>query len=155
MPVRTKTFFLAKHLSAAAVELWVVPSRSIVVPVARYVAGVLDGIAGAGEVQRIELALQEAVANAVEHGSPRGGAKKGSEIRIRAGYCGGTFTCSIRDQGPGFKSSQLLKQLKSPPAADQVRGRGLFLISKIFDQVKFNTRGNEISLLKKLPRKRF
>ncbi len=56
----------------------------------------------------------------------------------------------IRDEGPGFDPAQV-----SDPTyrsnLDKPYGRGLFLIRAFMDEVLFNDKGNEITLIKRPP----
>ena len=53
----------------------------------------------------------------------------------------------IRDEGPGFNHKKVL----DPTAAEnleRIGGRGLLLIRSFMDEISYNDRGNEITLLK-------
>ena len=53
----------------------------------------------------------------------------------------------MRDEGSGFDTS-LLRDPTLPENVSQVNGRGLFLIRTFMDEVRFNERGNEITMTK-------
>ncbi len=100
---------------------------------------------GVGQEFEIEVALQEALANAVVHGCQEDPDK---EVQI-------CVACDqdrrvivvVRDPGPGFD----LKELPSPVASEQLlsnHGRGIFLIKQLMDEVHFRKRGTEIWMRK-------
>ncbi len=53
----------------------------------------------------------------------------------------------IRDEGPGFKVSEL-SSANDPQSMSAESGRGLVLIRNFMDKVSFNSAGNEITLIK-------
>lgn len=54
---------------------------------------------------------------------------------------------TVEDEGPGFDPTKL-PDPTDPANLDRVSGRGLLLIQTFMDEVKFNDRGNRISLYK-------
>ena len=58
---------------------------------------------------------------------------------------------TIRDEGPGFDVAAALQRAKDIQAniAAKVAGRGLVLMQLFMDEVKFNDKGNEVTLVKK------
>jgi CheY-like chemotaxis protein len=53
----------------------------------------------------------------------------------------------IRDEGPGFDTSSL-PDPQEPANLQREKGRGLVLIQTLMDEVAFNDRGNEVTLIK-------
>ena len=100
----------------------------------------------AGKEFEIELALQEALANAVVHGCEENPAK---EIQITVG-CDrrrGVLVV-VRDPGGGFDPDEL----PSPVIGEAIfedHGRGIFLINRLMDEVAFRKRGAEIRMRKR------
>ena len=98
-----------------------------------------------GKEFEIELALTEALANAVEHGC-------GGDPRKRAQVCVGCdpergLLIVVRDPGPGFDPAQV----PSPVVGERVYsrgGRGIFLINRLMDHVTYARGGTEIRLRK-------
>lgn len=91
------------------------------------------------------LAMREALANAVIHGSKEDAAKL---VTYDLHYDGSELEMRVEDQGPGFiwkRSAEL-----SPP--DTPGGRGLAILQHYFDTVTFNERGNAIVLKKHCPK---
>lgn len=97
-----------------------------------------------GDVFAIRLALDEAVANAIEHGNRRDPSKK---IILTAEICGERILVSIQDEGPGFH----VDAVKDPTLAENLElpaGRGLFLIRNFMTRVWHNEKGNIIYMEK-------
>ncbi len=57
----------------------------------------------------------------------------------------------VRDEGCGFDPSSL-PDPTDPANLDKVTGRGILLMRAFMDQVEFNARGNEVTMVKQ-PRK--
>ena len=53
----------------------------------------------------------------------------------------------IRDEGPGFNHEQVVDPTQEENL-ERIGGRGLLLIRNFMDEVSYNQRGNEISLVK-------
>ena len=93
----------------------------------------------------IQLAVQEALANAVVHGCKNDSSK---QVRCRVkrnAAC--AIVITITDPGPGFSPSYL----PDPRNAQQLHeghGRGVFLIRQLMDEVSFESGGNQITMWK-------
>ena len=84
-----------------------------------------------GQVDLIELAIGEACANAVEHGSPLG---ERNEFVLRCSVGDDTLLVfEVEDEGTEFTLTDLT--LSHTPDLSSEGGRGLFLINQIMDQV--------------------
>jgi anti-sigma regulatory factor (Ser/Thr protein kinase) len=82
-------------------------------------------------IDLIELAIGEACANAVEHGSPHG---ERSEFLLRCLFSDEThLVFEVEDEGADFAVSDL--PLHTIPDLYSEGGRGLFLINQIMDHV--------------------
>lgn len=125
------------------------------------------------EITRVNVALQEALSNAIFHGNLELSSRLREEdesrffqlarerrqrppYRDRRVFLEGELTrekisFAIRDEGPGFDPS-LLPNPHRTEALDCACGRGLLLIRSFMDEVSFNARGNEIRLVKYLRR---
>ena len=100
----------------------------------------------AGKEFEIELALTEALANAVEHGCA-GDPRKKAQVCVGCDPDRGLLIV-VRDPGPGFDPSQV----PSPVEGQQLfatGGRGIFLINRLMDDVRYERGGTEIHLRKK------
>ena len=53
----------------------------------------------------------------------------------------------VRDEGPGFDPTGL-PDPTDPANLDKVTGRGILLMQAFMDQVAFNARGNEVTMIK-------
>jgi CheY-like chemotaxis protein len=92
----------------------------------------------------IKLAITEAITNAMEHGNKWDEAKT---VCITMQCDKNRIEISILDQGDGFEVSEL------PDPTDEVnllseRGRGVFLMRSIMDEVHYAKPGNCITLIK-------
>jgi len=99
-----------------------------------------------GKEDAIELALSEALANAVVHGA-KADPKKIVECDVACDEARGMLII-VRDPGPGFDP----KSIPSPVVGENIysnHGRGIFLINELMDQVEFKNNGKEIHMLKK------
>lgn len=93
----------------------------------------------------VETALREALANAIVHGNQRDPNK---HVRVRCGCAGERgIWMAIRDEGLGFDPAQLPNPVFGENV-DADHGRGIFLISKLMDEVRFEDRGREIRMRK-------
>ena len=100
----------------------------------------------AGKEFEIELALQEALANAVVHGCEENPAKQ-IQIAVGCDRQRGVLIV-VRDPGGGFDP----EQLPSPVVGEAIfedHGRGIFLINRLMDEVAFRKRGAEIRMRKR------
>jgi len=99
-----------------------------------------------GKEDAIELALQEALANAVVHGAKEDPSKV-VECLVACDEQRGILII-VRDPGEGFDpgaipSCTLGENLYSN------HGRGIFLINQLMDEVKFHKNGTEIHMVKR------
>ncbi len=94
----------------------------------------------------IDLALTEAITNAVEH-AHRG--NSGLTVRVEISFDEARFTARIHDSGPGFDLSSIPEPVQG---SLEERGRGLFLIRKLMDRVSYGKEadGNVLEIALKL-----
>ncbi len=100
---------------------------------------------GVGQEFEIEVALQEALANAVVHGCQEDPDKE-AQICVACDQDRRVIVV-VRDPGPGFD----LEELPSPVVGEQLlsnHGRGIFLINQLMDEVHFRKQGTEIFMRK-------
>ena len=110
-----------------------------VVALARQLHGETD------KEQEIALALTEALANAVKHGSQNDPSLK---VQCQVIDEGSALTIIVRDSGPGFDPGSVASPLESAGlSADH--GRGLYMIRQLMDEVRFEHRGAEILMVKR------
>ena len=100
----------------------------------------------AGKEEAIQLALNEALANAVVHGA-KADPSKLIECDVACDESRGMLIV-VRDPGKGFDPSSI----PSPVAGSNVyseHGRGIYLINQLMDEVKFLKNGTEIRMIKR------
>ena len=121
--------------------------RNAVDPVVRSVMKVVREMnCAGGREDDIELALSEALANAVVHGAKADPAKI-VECDVACDEQHGMLIV-VRDPGPGFDPSQIV----DPCYGEHIyssHGRGIYLINQLMDEVKFQKNGTEIHMLKR------
>src|ERR1700722_17981478 len=99
----------------------------------------------AGKEFEIEMALREALANAIQHGCKGDPAKK-IECSVTGDRQQG-ITIVVRDPGSGFDPASI----PSPDADSNLHsehGRGIFLISALMDEVTHEQNGTVIRMRK-------
>jgi len=99
-----------------------------------------------GKESEIELALSEALANAVIHGA-KSDVSKIVECDIACDQ-NRSLLIVVRDPGDGFDPAAL----PSPVVGQNVfsgHGRGVYLITQLMDEVKFLKNGTEIHMIKR------
>ena len=100
----------------------------------------------AGKEFEVETALREALANAIIHGAGRDPGKM-IQICVTCDQSRGMLIV-IRDPGEGFDPNSL----PSPVVGQEIyatHGRGIYLISQLMDEVRFERGGTEIHMKKR------
>ena len=95
----------------------------------------------------LEIALREALANAISHGNA-GGSGRRVFLRCYAGPGAGILV-AVRDEGEGFDPSDV----PDPRSADRMHlthGRGLLLMRELMDRLEYRRGGREVVLFQKL-----
>jgi len=90
-------------------------------------------------VERLGLAIREAVANGVQHGN-----KEQPEKRVTVSFVleKGEVSIRIQDQGEGFDLDGLPDPL-APENLFKPRGRGILLMNSFMDEVNFEFDGDQ------------
>jgi len=114
--------------------------------VAQVMASVREMKCVDGKEEAIELALQEALANAVVHGA-REDPSKIIECLVACDEQRGILII-VRDPGPGF-DPQTIPACTMGENLYSNHGRGIFLINQLMDKVEFHRNGAEIHMVKK------
>ncbi len=99
-----------------------------------------------GKEDAIELALQEALANAVVHGAKEDPTKI-VECLVAWDELRGILII-VRDPGPGF-DPQAIPSCTMGENLYSNHGRGIFLINQLMDEVQFHRNGTEIHMVKR------
>ncbi len=141
----TRTEFTSKDL-ILKIDMTVPAEVGGITPVVERIMGAVTQMeCAAGHETEVELALQEALANAVVHGCDKDPGKK---IRIVVG-CDESrgMIIVVQDPGLGFDP----EAIPSPVVGQNVfsdHGRGTFLINQLMDEVRFEKGGTEIWMRK-------
>ena len=91
--------------------------------------------------KRIELGLHEALVNAVVHGNL---SNPNKFIRVRRILTPNWFIWQIQDEGLGIVKNKRVCSL--PLNIDVNSGRGIYLIHRCFDDVRWSRKGNRLQL---------
>jgi serine/threonine-protein kinase RsbW len=89
---------------------------------------------------KILVSTMEAVNNAIIHGNKEDEFKY---VEIEISYKKNILTISVMDEGLGFKPMNIPDPTK-PENIENLHGRGVFLMSKLADKIKFNKTGNKV-----------
>jgi serine/threonine-protein kinase RsbW len=99
-----------------------------------------------GSEIEIEIALREAVANAVIHGNHEDPRKR---VHVSC-HCraDGEVSLTVRDQGQGFDSTAI-PDPTAPENRLSARGRGIYIMRVLMDEVSFEDCGVAVHMRKK------
>lgn len=92
----------------------------------------------------IHLAVEEALVNAIKHGNALDVAK---QVEVDCKLSPDQFWISITDEGPGFNPDAVPDPTR-PENLDAPGGRGLMLMENFMTEVRFNERGNQVTMQK-------
>ena len=121
--------------------------RNAVDPVVRSIMKVVREInCAAGSEDEIELALSEALANAVVHGA-KADPTKIVECDVACDEQQGMLIV-VRDPGEGFDPKHIVDPCKGENLFSG-HGRGIYLINQLMDEVRFHKNGTEIHMIKR------
>ncbi len=95
---------------------------------------------------KIYTSLYEALLNAIIHGN-----KSNIHKRVTISYriFKNWIVFKVKDEGQGFDHKKIANPLEEENLL-KASGRGVFMIKKIMNRVKFNSKGNEISMFLKV-----
>ena len=96
--------------------------------------------------QYMQLALQEALANAVRHGC-KNDPEKTVQCVVACEVDRGMLII-VRDPGEGFDPAQIPSPLVGQNLFS-THGRGIYLINQLMDEVRFEQGGTEIHMRKR------
>jgi anti-sigma regulatory factor (Ser/Thr protein kinase) len=120
------------------VNLTLPPTSSSLPDLRRSVARTLEGVDD-GVVADVLLALDEAVSNAIRHGS-----RAGDPVEVSVASDSEWVEMSVRDGGP---TPRLPRLPAEPPPALETGGRGLWLILQLVDEVRLQRIGEGTQLV--------
>ena len=113
-------------------------------PLVEGVMEVVQSMGGAvGKEREVEVALIEALANAVQHGCKNDPTKK-VEVCVACDESR-RLLIVIRDPGPGFDPSAIPNPVLGQNLLS-THGRGVFLINQLVDEVRYEKGGTEIHM---------
>jgi len=92
---------------------------------------------------RAELAIIEALTNAIRHGNRENPDQK---VRILLQADETSLTCTVEDEGHGFVPEEIMNPL-DPDQLLETGGRGVFLINEMADQVIFENSGRRVRMI--------
>jgi serine/threonine-protein kinase RsbW len=117
-----------------------------ITPAVEKVAAAMDAAGYASrDIFAVRLALEEAVVNAIKHGH-QGDASR--PVRLRYLVDADEVLLAVEDQGPGFHPDDVPDPL-DPENLERACGRGVFLMRHYMTWVKYNERGNCVTLCKR------
>jgi serine/threonine-protein kinase RsbW len=121
--------------------------KCAVTPVVERIMTVVQDMGCAeGKEHQIELAVQEALANAVVHGC-QGDPNRSVQVTVACDEDRGMIIM-IRDPGTGFDPGEIPSPLKAENLFAS-HGRGIYLINELMDEVRFEKGGTEIWMRKR------
>ena len=91
---------------------------------------------------KILIGTLEAVNNAIVHGNKSDESKS---VEVEISLNSKDLQVTITDEGKGFKPSDVPDPTQ-PENIEALNGRGIFLMSKLADDIKFNKKGNQVKL---------
>ena len=92
---------------------------------------------------KILVAVLEAVNNAIVHGN-KADLKKTVEIDFWVKRK--DLNISVTDEGKGFKPAEVPDPTR-PENIEAINGRGIFLMSRLADEIEFNKKGNSVTMI--------
>jgi serine/threonine-protein kinase RsbW len=145
-PLPTHCDFDAKNL-VVELRITLAADRNAVDPVVENVMRIVKNVKCAeGREDAVELALTEALANAVVHGA-KSDPSKIVECNVACDERNGILII-VRDPGNGFDPASI----PNPCVGENIysrHGRGIYLINQLMDKVEFHKNGTEIRMVKK------
>ena len=120
---------------------WAVFIHPSTLKLSSFVEILLEPVICRETAKKIELGLHEALVNAVVHGNLSNPSKF---IRVRRILTPNWFVWQIQDEGLGIVKDKRVSSL--PLKIDVTSGRGIYLIHKCFDDVRWSPKGNRLQL---------
>jgi serine/threonine-protein kinase RsbW len=132
--------------SLLEIDAWIHSEIKAISPLVERLMRLIEGSnCITGEESAVELALREALNNAVVHGN-RLDAHKLVHVRCRC-HVGKGISITVSDQGQGFDPSAVPDPL-SVDKLEAEHGRGIHLMKLAMDEVSFEQRGTEAHMCK-------
>jgi serine/threonine-protein kinase RsbW len=105
------------------------------------------------QLYELKVILNELIINAVRHGNQEEG---GKQVKVAAGITEDNYAFFIvEDQGEGYNYKLLFDKNKCKENVMELcdlmeSGRGILIVSRLCDKVRFNHKGNKVVVYKKL-----
>ena len=100
------------------------------------------------EIFNIRLSLEEALVNAVKHGNKL---NPQLTVEVKVELNSDKLVIEVKDQGEGFDFEKLEDPTKEENI-EKIKGRGIFLIKNLMDEVIFKEKGTRVIMIKYLRR---
>src|SRR5712692_2887759 len=127
-------------------QTWVRSEIGLISPLVEWLMSLIAGSRWVlGEEEFVELALREALSNAMIHGN-RLDARKLVHVRCCC-ECGKGVLIVVRDQGHGFDPNGVPDPLAFENLNSE-HGRGIHLMKLVMDEVSFERHGTEVRMRK-------
>jgi serine/threonine-protein kinase RsbW len=154
MDISNRSSDLRTHLATTCggrslleVDAWIASEVKAISPVVERLMRLIEGShCVPGEEQAVQLALREALNNAVVHGN-RLDARKLVHVRVHC-RVGNGISLIVSDQGQGFDA----RSVPNPTAVENLEadhGRGIHLMKLAMDEVSFEQGGTEVHMCKR------
>ena len=113
----------------------------------RIIENAIDEITGSIGISqdnygKIMVAALEAVNNAITHGN-KANPQKMVDVEIE--FENDEIVITVTDEGDGF-SPEKIPDPTMPENIEELSGRGVFLMTKLADSIKFNEKGNSVTM---------
>ena len=105
-----------------------------------------DAVISQDSYGKILIGTLEAVNNAIVHGN-KSDLNKSVEVKFQLENK--NLEVTVTDEGKGFKPSEIPDPTR-PENIELLAGRGVFLMSKLADNIKFNIIGNSVTMTFKI-----
>jgi serine/threonine-protein kinase RsbW len=92
---------------------------------------------------KVLVSTLEAVNNAILHGNKLNPDKV---VKIEISFKTGNLKIKVVDEGMGFKPERV-PDPTIPENIETVNGRGVFLMSRLADEIKYNKKGNSVTMI--------
>ena len=101
------------------------------------------GCAAEGE-NDVEIALREALANAIIHGNHE---NPGKHVHVRCRCEPSEISIAVKDEGQGFDVDKIADPT-APENNGSIHGRGIYLMKALMDEVRFEAGGVAVHMRK-------
>jgi serine/threonine-protein kinase RsbW len=92
---------------------------------------------------KILVSTMEAVNNAIMHGNKSNPEKV---VDIEIAFKTNVLKITVEDEGQGFRPEEV-PDPTLPENIEEINGRGVYLMSRLSDKLKFSKRGNRVTMI--------